>query len=311
MDSIQKSKLSMGMATRDYCLPNTAITTPLPNFQTNFTTVQNTIPQIQAIAELQDFDKTGIAENKGQLKTTLCVLSDDYSRKLTTFAKFTNNTLLLREVKISATELKRCADADLKTKAQELYDRAQTNLAALATYGITAATQTTLQTAITAFNTAIPKPRLGINERKQATEQLAVLFKSVDAALANMDSAVEIIRLTQPNFYNGYKNARKIIETGSNTLAVKGKVIDAINGEPLKNAIISFVLTGDATMMKTTNGNGKLTKKTAAKGGFMVKSLAEGTYQVTISKPGYKDQIITVNISNGEMSELNIGLDKI
>ena len=314
MDSLQKSKLSMSMATRDYLLLNTTITTPLPNFTANFTTFQSTITQIQAIAELQDFEKTGIADSKTQLKASLCSLSADYSRKMVAYATFTNNAVLLKEIKISESELKRLADADLKTKAQELYDRAQSNLAALATYGIAAATQTNLQTAITAFNASIPKPRLGIDEKKQATQQLLVLFKTLDSSLENIDLAIDIVRLTQVNFYNGYKTARKIIITGTTTLSVKGLVTDSITGEPVKGATIEFS-PAEAVMMMTKTEKSVVspiivTKKTAEKGGIQVKSLPAGTYQVTIKKVGYADVVTTVNVNDNEMSLLNVEISK-
>lgn len=314
MDSIQKSKLNMSMATRDYLLPNTTITTALPNFTANFTTLQSTITQIQAIAELQDFEKTGIADSKTQIKANLCSLSADHSRKMVAYATFTNNAVLLKEIKISESEMKRLADADLKNKAQELYDRAQTNLAALATYGIAAANQTSLQTAITAFNASIPKPRLGIDEKKQATQQLIVLFKTLDLTLENIDLAVDIVRLTQVNFYNGYKTARKIIITGTSTLSVKGLVTDAMTGEPVKGAIIEFSPAEAVMMMakaeRMVSSPVIVSKKTAEKGGIQVKSLPAGTYQVTIKKVGYADVVTTVNVNDNEMSLLNVEISK-
>lgn len=41
-----------------------------------------------------------------------------------------------------------------------------------------------------------------------------------------------------------------------------------------------------------------------------MKNLAEGSWQVTVAKPGYKEQTVTVNVSDGEMSVLDIKLDK-
>ena len=309
---MQRSKLGMGMATRDFLVPNATITTPLPNFPANNTLLQNTITQIQTIAELQDFEKTGITDNKSQLKSTVCILSADNSRKLVAFAMFTNNSVLLKEIKISESELKRLADAELKTKAQEIYDRAQTNVAALTAYGITAVTQTTLLNAINAFNTSIPKPRLGIDEKKQATQQLIVLFKTFDTAIENIDAVVEIVRLSQPNFYNGYKTARKIIVTGSNTLSVKGLVTDATTGEPVKGVTLSFALDGEMMMAKSAKVSSKsanvITKKTAEKGGFKIQSLPAGTYQVTIKKVGYPDKIVSIDVNDGEMTDLDVSI---
>lgn len=310
MDSIQKSKLSMSMTTRDYLLQNATVTTALPNFTANFTTIQATITQIQSIAELQDFEKSGIADSKGQLRLSLCSQCADYSRKMVAYATFTNNAVLLKEVKTSESELKRLADADLKSKAQELYDRAQTNLASLATYGISAATQTSLQTTITNFNASIPKPRLGIDEKKQATQQLSALFKTLDTTWDNIDLTVDIIKLTQVNFYNGYKTARKIISKGGSTLSVKGLVTDATSGEPVKNATVEFLPTEPAMMMAKAGKAAKATplvsKKTAEKGGIQVKSLPAGTYQVTVKKVGYADVVTTVYVNDNEMSMMHV-----
>lgn len=309
MNNYQESKLSMYLVVRDYMTANAAVLTPLPNFAINQTAFQNSITQIQASGELQNFDKTGIAGGKSQLKQVLVMLAADSSRKLTAYATFTGNQTLLSEIKYSESSLKRRADTNLKDAAQGIYDRAQPIVALLAIYGITAATQTALLNAINAFNAAIPKPRLGITEKKQSTTQLAALFKTANTALENIDTAVEIVRLTQGNFYNGYKAARKLILTGGGSISVKGIVTDAASGAPLKSVTLKFLANGASARLKVGGVNGDLTKKTADKGGFMIKTLAEGTYQVLISKPGYKAQTVLLNVSDGEMSVLDVKLD--
>jgi len=310
MNNYQESKLSMYLVIRDYMATNAAILGPLPNFAANQTAFQNAITQIQASGEQQNFDKTGIAAGKGQLKQNLVAHAADTSRKLTAYAKFTDNRTLLGEIRYSESDLKRRADTNLRDVARGIYDRAQAIVASLATYGITAATQTTLLNAINAFTAAIPKPRLGVAEKKQSTSQLAAFFKLADASLDNIDTAVEIVRLTQANFYNGYKAARKLILTGGGSVSIKGVVSDASTGEPLKSATLKFVSNGTRAMIKASNSGGDVTKKTADKGGFMVKTLAEGSYQLIITKPGYKEQTVTVNVSDGKMSSLNIKLEK-
>lgn len=310
MTNEQESRFSMYLAVRDFSTPNATITANLPNYAANLTIVTNTITQIQSIGEQQKFDKTGITDNKNQLRTSLIGITADNSRKLTAYAKFSNNPTLLAEIKFTESDLKRCSDTALKDYAQIVYDRAQAIVASLTNYGITAATQTTFLAAINSYNSALAQPRVGITVKSQATKQLVTLFKTVDTALANMDTAVEIIRLSQANFYNGYKTARKIVETGVGSLAVKGLVTDAKTGEPLKGVSVSFVLDGGVTKLKATNGNGHIDKKTAEKGGFNIKSLAAGTYQVTLKKPGYVDQVATVSVADGEMSEVNIKLLK-
>lgn len=296
---------------RDFQASYTAITNPLPNYTTNSTTFVNTIPQIQAIAEQQKISKKGVTDNKNNLKETLIVMTADYARKLGVYAKFTNNATLAQEVKFSESKLRQIADTAVKDYAQIVYDRAQTNVAALATYGITAATQTTLLNAINAYNASIGKPGVSRTESGQNTKQLEALFKTADAALANMDAAVEIVRLTQVAFYNSYKNARKVIETGIGSLAVKGLVTDAVSGEPLKGVTLSFSLEGNNGLAKAAKAaTESVVKKTAEKGGFNIKTLPSGMYSVTIKKVGYVDQVVTVAVADGDLTELNVQLSK-
>lgn len=311
MTNQQESRLSMYLSFRDYQAGFTAITTPLPNYTTNSTTFVNTIPQIQAVAEQQKISKKGVTDNKNILKENLIVTTADYARKLGVYAKFTNNATLAQEVKFTEGKLRQVADTAVKDYAQIVYDRAQPIVASLATYGITAATQTALLAAITAYNASIGKPSVSRTESSQTTKQLETLFKTAETALANMDAAVEIVRISQPAFYTGYKNARKVVETGIGSLAVKGLVTDATTGEPVKGATLSFAFDGNNGMAKAAkSATESVVKKTAEKGGFNIKSLPSGVYTVTIKKVGYADQVATVAVADGELTDLNIQLSK-
>jgi hypothetical protein len=309
MTSQQEDRLSMYLTFKDYQALHVNITETLPNYSENSTLFLNTIPQIQSIWEQQKLSKKGVTDSKNQLKETLIVTTADYARKLGAYAKFTNNAKLAQEVKFSEGKLRQVADTAVKNYGQIVHDLAQPLIRSLTPYGITGETQATLAGAITAYNDSIGKPGAERSEGTQITKQLATLFKTADTALENMDVAVEIIRLTQVDFYNGYKSARKVIETGSGSLSIKGIVTDAKTGLPLKGVTVSFAL--DGGMMKAaaaTTTEPELVKKTAEKGGFNVKGLASGTYQVTLRKVGYADQVVTISVNDGEMTELNVSL---
>lgn len=91
-----------------------------------------------------------------------------------------------------------------------MYDRAQTNVAALATYGITAATQTSFLNAINTYNASIGKPGATRIESGQTTKQLVSLFNTANNTLDNMNAGVKIVRISQPAFYTGYKNTCEV-----------------------------------------------------------------------------------------------------
>jgi len=224
MQSRQESRLNMYLLVKDYLATNAAILNPLPNYSGYATAFLGAIGQIQTHSEQQMFDKSGLRANKEQLKSTLGMLAADCSRKLQAYARYANNLLLLSETKFTESELNKASDNVIRDYAQGVCDRAQSNLAALTAYGITSATQSTLQHAIDAYVVAIPKPRIGTTETKQSTQLLAGAFVAAQAALENIDSTVEIVRMLQPNFYNGYKSVRKLIKNGRRSLVVKGVV---------------------------------------------------------------------------------------
>ena len=310
MNNKQESHLSMGMAELAYLAANSTITATLPNFATYFNPLQAEITQIQAIRELQEFDKTGITVNKGQLRVALIAGAIDVDRRVVAYATNVNNAVLLAEVGYTESDLKRSPDTVLKDRCQVIYDRANANVAALATYGVTAATLTTLLTAITNFNAAIPKPRIGIADKKQATDQLAVLFDALDANFDKIDTLVEMVKVSQPNFYNEYRNLRKIIDTGAGSLVAQIKTTHAQTGEPLANVTVTLTPNNGLLKAASSNGHSTIVKKTAAGGGANIKSAPDGTYNYTAEKPGFKVRTGTITIVNGELSVLEIQLEK-
>jgi Carboxypeptidase regulatory-like domain len=317
MTNYQESKFSMYLATTGFCDANGSFTSALPNFTTNLTALKSTCTQIQSIGEQQKIVKTGITDNKNQLKSQVIALAVDNARKLIAYAKFTNNQTLMAEIHYTDSDFKRSSDSGVKDLAQIIYDRAQSNVASLATYGISTITQTALLTAINNYNATLAAPRIGITVTSQNTKQLATLFGSADALISNMDAAVEIIRVSQPNFYHGYRSARKVISSGKSMLSVRGVVTDATNGTTIKGATVIFQPLTNEPMMKaistsspSSNKSTGVSKKTAEKGGFRIKSLPAGNYQVTIKKMGYADQTMTVSVNDGEMSVVNVEMVK-
>ncbi len=296
----------MYLALRDFLIPNEAITKDLPNFGANFTVLRDTIEKIQTIAELQRGDITGITKQKNEIRNTLIALTSDCSRKISAFAKNSNNTVLLSEVKTGKSGLVNVTDVALKDHAQIIYEKAQANLESLVSYGISAETQKILLDAINLYNTSIAKPRVGIAEKSQATKELVILFNTADTVIVNMDYAVEIIRLTQSTFYNGYKTARKLVDTGTSRLSLKAVAREAGNGNPIKGVTFRFVHSD----LKVPGSNGEIVKKTADGGSFNLKNIAPGNYQVVISKPGFVEKKVLVSVSEGEMTELVVELER-
>ena len=312
MNNKQESHLNMQLATAKFCDENPTAVSSLPAYSSNLQILVGSNQQIQDIAGFQGTGTGGITSNKKQYRLNLNYSASDTARKLTSVAKLTENYILLDEVNYSESDFKKFSDIEARDKAQVFYNKAQEHLPELPGYGLNEETQLILQNNIDSFSNVIVSPRIGITNKSQATKQLAGLFKTAGKALEKMDAAVEIVKLTEPIFYDGYKSVRKVISKGTGKLAVKGLVTEIDNGQPIKGVSVTFTLDGTTAQLKAASNDGQaeLSKTTAAKGGFNIKSMATGTYKASFKKMGYAEQVVTVNVNDGELTVVDVKLSK-
>lgn len=310
MTNYQESYEKMSAAKVSYLAANATITATLPNYAGYYTTVQTTIAQILAAKVQQEADKSGDTKTKKLLRTSLIAQTIDVGRRVVAYATNANNNALLALVNYTESDLKRSSDSKLVSICQVIRDNANANVAALATYGVTAAIITTLQTTITSFNATIPKIRLDTTDSGEATQLLVTLFKTLATTWDKIDTLVEIVRISQPNFYNEYTKISKVIETGAGSLALKIQATNAVTNEPEPNVTITFTPTNGQMKSASSNGKKPIVKKTAKGGGAHEKNMPDGTYDYIAKKTGCKDVNGTINIVNGEMTILEIKIEK-
>jgi hypothetical protein len=296
----------MYKVSHEYLLKNAAVTALLPNYSDYFTEVTNGIAEINSIREVQELDKRGLALIKSELKDKLIDLATEVSRKAVAYAKHLNGLEFLNEINYSESDLRKSPDTVLVDKCQIIYARSNAIAAALAPYDVTPALLTELQSTLTAYDNSIPKPRLGISERRQATKHLAERFKIVDKAFEEIDVLVEVVRKSHSDFYEGYQSVRMIVDNGQGKIALIGKVTDSESGNGLQGAKLVFKMNGH-------NGDSDpevkdLLKRSAKKGGFLIKKMARGSYNVSISKPGYEEGQFTVHVTDGVLCRFEAGL---
>jgi hypothetical protein len=308
MTTKQRIKLRMYLAVRNFVSQNEAVAKAIPKFSESYATLQSATNDIQLIGEIQGADKSGVAIGKNKLKNNLIALAVKNSRKISAFAKFSNNDTLLNEVRFTDSDLTRIQEVALKNNCQTIYDRCEANIQSLAENGITPETQKIFLDAITAFNNALETPRTKIGEKKKATEKLAILFDTADKAIELMDYAVGIVEDEQLDFATAYWTNRKLVETNTGNVSLRAKAIDLMNGTPLKG--VTFTFKAESVKMNLPGGVVELVKKTAEKGSFHVKNMPSGTYKVVVNKPGYKEKEVSVSVADGERSELNVELEK-
>jgi hypothetical protein len=310
MNKTQESRFNMYHATVDFCEQSTPVLGSLPTFSDNLTKLKGINDQIYIFGSEQSRNISGTTVAKKDLRTNLENIAADSARKAMAFATVTKNPVLFQEVNYAISDLQRMPDSLLIDTTTIIHSRIEANLLAMVAYQVTAASQEEFLQAINDYKASLATPRITKVSQKVATAKLAELFKNGDAVLKEMDAVVEIIRSTQMDIYLGYKSARKVIETGTGKLAVKGRITDSQNGEPVKGVTVSFWPDGDLTKAIAASEAPLMVKKTADKGRFMIKSLAAGVYRATLQKVGYAELTLTVYVNDGELTTMDVELAK-
>ena len=309
MNNSQESTLSMSVGVINFLDKNTAVTSILPGFEPLFTKFKVNKDLILVLREQQEVDKKGIRDNKDMLRADLAAKAYDVSRKTEVYASFANNLILAKEVHFPETSLIKATDSKLESRSLIIYDKANANIAELAPYGVTEDDLIYLKSSIELFRAAVPTTRTGTTEKKLVTSQLARLFTENEGILGKIDLLIEIVRLSNSDFYKGYKDNRMIIKTGSGSLALIATATDAVTGKGFKGVKFTFV---------HQDGNGEETRRaeplvkiTSPNGKFQVKNMNEGPYLVIVEKPGLKSQELHINKAAGDRIKLDVKLDKI
>lgn len=277
MNSQKESKLNMYHAVVKHGDDNPAIVASVAAFQTVFTAFKAKVSSISSTAQLEAQVISGISLDKAQLRKNLAQQAADLAAVIYAYASSISNNELREQVKFSVTELLRLKDDLLAPTCLNIRDAAQANLAALAAYGITAASITAFTNAIDEYTTAVPSPRNAVSQRAAYSTSLKNLFKEADDILKNQLDKLSVgFKTTQPQFLTAYKNNRVIVDAAVSATQIKGKVTNGDGTTPVFGAAVEVVGKAIST---TTN----------SRGNYSIKSLEPGNYQVKFSKPGLQD----------------------
>ena len=298
MNAKQEAKLNMFRATQKHCNDNPAIVATVPAFATTLTAFNSKVSAIISTAQQEDLVTKGIAVDKSVAKKTLCQLAADVAAPIFAFASASANNTLKQEVNFSFSDLFKTKDDILAPRCQNFKDLGTANLAALAPYGLTAASLTALQTTIDGYQAKVPTPRNSSAQKKTIRENLKKLIAEAGTVLKEqMDKTVVGFKSAHPDFVSTYKANRVIIDPGKTATTLKGVILNSQDKSPVSGATIVVVETGNKTSSDEI-------------GAYEIKPLPAGIYTINISAPKYTDKIEKeVTVKQGQITSLDIELD--
>lgn len=209
MTTKQQNKLAMYLAVKSVLDANNSVWQTLPAFADGATALNTQITGIQTLAQSQNLDTSGIAQDKQASKVAMAVAAIGIASAVRAYAVKTKNNTLASEVDFNQSDLTGARDADAVENCQNIHDLANTNLASLAAYGVTAAK-------LTAFSGLMGKPRQTIASSKTVTQQLSDAYDAADLALnEELDNLIGQFAPANAKFVSDYQNARIIVDTAA------------------------------------------------------------------------------------------------
>ena len=293
-----EDKLSMALAAQQAMNDNNALWSGIPAMVSAMTTLGTKIASIKGIRGVQEADTRGVAVDKGSKKTDAINAGLPIIGGLKAYATATANNTLLKKINYSQSELERARDTILADQLKIVRDEANNILALLTPYNITTAKLTTLTSAIAAYELMIPKPRVALNVRKNATDALDILFSDLDAPLEIMDGLVDTMQQSQPAFFQTYSNARLIVGSSSGGSGVSGMITDKITGAPLDGVLITINAPQHKSRVNAATTTRTMTATTNLDGVYEMRRLRAGDYTLTMEKEGYINLSVAVTIGD-------------
>jgi len=294
----------MLLVLQEFFAGHTEVFQTIPNLEEISNALNALLPGIQDASRKQIIHRYGEVAGKKQLKADLILKCADVARKLMAYSALSGNQVLLYEIKTSDTALVRMPEGKLIAFSGILHDRGTLYLDKAVVYGLLPQNLTDLEATRQAFVDAISGPRMSIIACKVATSNLATLFKQVDELLVKADLLVAIVRHSNADFFNIYRNSRMIVDRVGRGLQLIITVTDKKNKQPLPKALCFLTHAGKPEHPIHS-------KLSAAKGSIKVKSLESGEYLLTVTTPGYQLFEKNVSVTKGEFMRVGAELEKI
>ncbi|MDP4270105.1 MAG: hypothetical protein Q8909_08250 [Bacteroidota bacterium] len=302
MEKAQQDKLGMFLNVQGVCLKFKSVWSSNAIFSAAYKDFDESLASLLKLRNVQLGSNASPATDKQEKYEVMIAQTMFAINRLWSYASTVGDTVLLAKLNYTESDLRKLRETAVGGVCSNVADLAEENLPQITEYGFSAELLAQLRQANADFNDVISAPKLAIVEQKNATEGMVPLFAKEDGILANrLDKDIELLKNSNPDFYNQYFAARKIISSGSTTMAIKGKTTDKHDGSDIIGVTLTITDAGSA--------EAALVKKNKT-AGFSILNFKEGHFIATASKIGYKDALVPFTVVKGEMTTLVIEMEK-
>jgi len=215
MKTTDENKLNAAEAVVLVLANNIAIWTMIAAIVVIFDLLKAKIQLVRDLRQIQEKDNTGVTKRKKKVREKMEETGINVIRKLVMFAVATEDTELDANINYTASDLSVASENRVSDIIRLVYETANTHKSELAAYGVTDEMLELLLTLHQQFLVAMPETREKITLSSTATKNINTLITEIsDLQRTKLDRLIAGFADTNPDFYQQYKNARKIVDRG-------------------------------------------------------------------------------------------------
>ncbi len=305
MTDPQSNKLDMYTVVHDFYTQNQPDIDTVTALTNGFISLDTIVGSINKAIGGQSATSKGVTTDKTVLREVLDNLTLSIMAPAKAWALANGNNTLAQEFSYPLSDIQRIKDDTMPGFCTYRINLVNDNIATMADFGILPAQVTAWETALLDYTTALGTPRGAINKRHMYTASLKDLFADATTLFnSQLDPLMVQFKNTNPELYNGYKQARIIIDRRGQKPKPKPDPLAATLFGIVTDLAGGFVI-ADASILISPATEPILS---AANGSYEKKNLLAGEHNVEVTLINYDFFATSITLEAGATFELNIQL---
>lgn len=213
MTQREVNKLRMFKQVLDVTSANQAAWSAVPAFSTNFTKFKTAYDALTTITGQPSGNLTGIATLQREKRAAAAAKAAIVASALRSYAADMDDPVLAEKLAFSNSDLSIGSGIAVIERMDLVLSLAITHASNLTDYGISQSQLDELAPLIEELKGLQGSPRTAIIDRKERNGEIDALLKQMSDLLDDkLDQLANVLKSTQPAFYDKYKSARMIID---------------------------------------------------------------------------------------------------
>ena len=280
MNNVNNNQARMISTSVSYCVERASATSGIPQFAIVIGDVTAKMVLIDALNPIASGTSKGVTTDVNLIKMTMVKMAFKCASGTLAYANSIKNNTLKALVNYTEPKLNKLTKEVVDDICENIMGATNNHIAQVANFGVVATDVSDLGVAIGLYRASDDNSRNAIITRSQAKKQVTKLIREVidDLLVGQLDKMTNTLKETNNNFYEGYYQARIIIDLGTSSTKVRGTVKDG-GDVPLIGVLFRLLVTGTETEVKRV--------LTGVKGVYTAAKLPTGFFDLEWSFAGY------------------------